>query len=388
MKNFPHQINEISKLVAALGVYKELLEKGADPADDGIFGYALATALVYRFRNQSDVSPAALADRIEREKQKQAQNQGARTAARDIRRLFELSHFIDPHGITQMGQNILDAGSDTKNPIVQHLWRNAMQDIVISSSTGQKSHPYQVLLNIVKARPQISGDKLALALEAEDDSSQELQRVLRIADSQNWIDLINCSPSQRRNAIKILPSIARQIGDITGDRQIRSKKPIIKPDLNRLTSEESEELLFNADAIFRLVIPKSFSYHGKPKTKQSLIGIGKRKFYPRDPAVKVNALVHANHQCEIDNSHKTFTRKSTNMPYMEPHHLVPLAFSDSFDVSLDVEENVVSLCSTCHNCIHYGSDAAKLIEKLYKQRKDLLKQVGIEVTLDELLDMY
>ena len=76
------------------------------------------------------------------------------------------------------------------------------------------------------------------------------------------------------------------------------------------------------------------------------------------------------------------------MPYMEPHHLVPLAFSDSFDVSLDVEENVVSLCSTCHNCIHYGSDAAKLIEKLYKQRKDLLKQVGIEVTLDELLDMY
>ena len=138
MKNFPHQINEISKLVAALGVYKELLEKGADPADDGIFGYALATALVYRFRNQSDVSPAALADRIEREKQKQAQNQGARTAARDIRRLFELSHFIDPHGITQMGQNILDAGSDTKNPIVQHLWRNEMQDIVISSSTGKK----------------------------------------------------------------------------------------------------------------------------------------------------------------------------------------------------------------------------------------------------------
>ena len=73
---------------------------------------------------------------------------------------------------------------------------------------------------------------------------------------------------------------------------------------------------------------------------------------------------------------------------MEPHHLIPLAFSDSFDVSLDVEENVVSLCSTCHNCIHYGKEAADLVEMLYNQRKDLLQQVGIEVTLEDVLSMY
>ena len=73
---------------------------------------------------------------------------------------------------------------------------------------------------------------------------------------------------------------------------------------------------------------------------------------------------------------------------MEPHHLIPMAFSDRFDVSLDVEENIVSLCSNCHNEIHYGKDARILIEKLYNQRKELLKNKKINITLEELFEMY
>ena len=391
MKNFPHQINDIPKLVAALKVYKDLLDKNADTSDDGVFGYELATALVYKFRDQSDESPAAIAARIEQEKKKIAQNQGARTAARDIRRFFDLAHFIDNSGITQTGKNILDAGSNIKDPVVQILWRNAMLKVALPSTHTpaiSESHPYQVLLNIVKARPQLSRDKLALALEAEDDSDKELQRILQIADSNNWTESIDCSEAQRRNAVKILPAIARQIGDITSTGQIRQKRTIIHPDSDRRHSEEIEELISYNQDVPDLKSPESFTYSGKPKAKQVPVSRGKQKVYPRDRIVAANALVHAKHKCEIEASHSTFIRKSNDKPYTEPHHLVPLSFSDNFDVSLDVEENVVSLCSTCHNHIHYGKDASELVSVLYNQRKELLQQVGIEVTLEELLSMY
>lgn len=76
------------------------------------------------------------------------------------------------------------------------------------------------------------------------------------------------------------------------------------------------------------------------------------------------------------------------MPYTEAHHLVPLAYSDLFNYSLDVEENIISLCSTCHNQIHYGKDSESLIKKLYANRKELLKEAGIVLSEQELLEMY
>lgn len=42
-----------------------------------------------------------------------------------------------------------------------------------------------------------------------------------------------------------------------------------------------------------------------------------------------------------------------------------MAYSDKFKVSLDVEANIVSLCSTCHNHIHYGVGAKDLLTALY-----------------------
>lgn len=391
MKNFPHQINDIPKLIAALRVYRDLLIAGAVTSDDGILGYALASALVYKFRNQRDESPSAIASRIASEKQKTPQNQGARTAARDIRRFFELAHFVDAHGITKTGQNILDAGGDVKDPVVQHLWHTAMRDIAIpatNTSINSVSHPYQVLLNLVKERPNLSSDRLALALEAETDSDEELQRILRIADSPDWIAQISCSEAQRKNAVKILPAIARQIGDITSTGQIRQKKAVVAPGVDRQQNEAIEDFVCYHYEMAEEKCPDTFSYSGKPKAKQAPVNKDKQKTYPRDRAVAINALVHANHACEVDVNHETFVRRSNNKPYTEPHHLVPLAFSDSFDVSLDIEENVISLCSTCHNRIHYGKDAAEIVKMLYDQRKGLLQQVGIEITLEELLSMY
>ncbi len=101
-----------------------------------------------------------------------------------------------------------------------------------------------------------------------------------------------------------------------------------------------------------------------------------------------NALILANHECEIDGNHASFIRRGTDIKYMEPHHLVPMSLSDEFECSLDREENIVCLCSNCHNQIHYGADAEKLVRLLYEKRKDSLLSVGIDISIDELLEAY
>ena len=108
----------------------------------------------------------------------------------------------------------------------------------------------------------------------------------------------------------------------------------------------------------------------------------------RSSKIAENALILADFKCEINNDHFTFIRKNQNVPYTEAHHLVPLAYSDLFNYSLDVEENIISLCSTCHNQIHYGKDSESLIKKLYANRKELLKEAGIVLSEQELLEMY
>ena len=108
----------------------------------------------------------------------------------------------------------------------------------------------------------------------------------------------------------------------------------------------------------------------------------------RSRQIAWNALVLANYQCEIDPNHETFIRRNSDKPYTEPHHLVPLAYQDQLGVNLDREENIVSLCSNCHNRIHYGKDAEVLVEKLYRERCDLLISIGVELPLEELLRLY
>lgn len=135
-------------------------------------------------------------------------------------------------------------------------------------------------------------------------------------------------------------------------------------------------------------VPESFEYTGISKQKPHAIIIKGQKTYPRNRNVAINALAHANFTCECNSEHKSFISKTTHRRYMEPHHLIPLCYTDDFDVSLDCEENIVSLCSNCHNEIHYGEDGKELIKKLYKQRKEFLKKIGIEVKLEQLLNYY
>lgn len=151
---------------------------------------------------------------------------------------------------------------------------------------------------------------------------------------------------------------------------------------HELFSEINEQMIETLDA------DTTFEYCGNPQAKQEPVFVNGHKSYKRDKRRSLNALNKANHKCEIDGAHPSFVRRNSNLNYTEPHHLIPMCFSDRFEASLDVEENIVSLCSNCHNQLHYGRDIRPLLDTLFESRKDLLKSAGIEITIEDLYEMY
>ena len=167
---------------------------------------------------------------------------------------------------------------------------------------------------------------------------------------------------------------------------------LIKKKLNKsyLEEDENEDILLVKELKdFNTVeFLDSYEYQGKKKEKEEPKIQNGIKVYKRDRKVALNALAHAKYKCEIDEGHPTFIRKNTEIAYTEPHHLIPMAYSDLFDVSLDVEENIVSLCSNCHNHLHYGRGYEVLLKSIYDERIKELKKVGLYIEFEKLLQMY
>lgn len=138
----------------------------------------------------------------------------------------------------------------------------------------------------------------------------------------------------------------------------------------------------------------TINYNPTPEAKAPAKESKGRMVPARDKQKAENALKRARYKCEVGN-HETFLRKKNNLPYTEPHHLIPLQYDVQFEYSLDVEANIVSLCSNCHNRIHYGADIEHTIRFLWEQRKDeleaaglLIMKSGINLTVEILLSFY
>ena len=156
---------------------------------------------------------------------------------------------------------------------------------------------------------------------------------------------------------------------------------------SELENRADEELILEIDAEDMSAgstapVINNSAISAPPKNNQT------RQAYKRDRKVADNALKNAGHQCEYNNRHVSFIRRGKNYKYCEPHHLVPMKYQVSFSNSLDREENIVSLCSNCHNQIHYGEGAAEMVKALYEMRSSALKRVGIEIDLETLLALY
>lgn len=127
----------------------------------------------------------------------------------------------------------------------------------------------------------------------------------------------------------------------------------------------------------------------RPMPKKELIKDQSGKAsYPRDINKAINALKLSGYKCEFNKNHPTFKRKKDGKPYTETHHLIPLSKHFDFENDLDVEANIISLCSNCHNLIHYGEDFEKILLRLYDERKLALSEAGIGIEFNILLGYY
>ncbi|BDR78897.1 hypothetical protein K154307017_18300 [Clostridium tetani] len=71
--------------------------------------------------------------------------------------------------------------------------------------------------------------------------------------------------------------------------------------------------------------------------------------FKRNSDVVVEVLKRANGFCEYCKEPAPFKRKSDNTPYLEVHHIIPLAKNGD-----DTVDNAVALCPNCHTKVHFG----------------------------------
>jgi 5-methylcytosine-specific restriction enzyme A len=124
--------------------------------------------------------------------------------------------------------------------------------------------------------------------------------------------------------------------------------------------------------------------------KKYKVDVKQTNIWVRDSNVAYTALDNASFLCENDIAHSTFISARTNKQFVEAHHLVPMEFQGDFEVSIDVPENIVSLCPNCHRAFHYSTNETKLklVTAVFRKREWLLKKRGIIIHLKKLLEYY
>lgn len=128
----------------------------------------------------------------------------------------------------------------------------------------------------------------------------------------------------------------------------------------------------------------------KPYLRKSTVPAGLSKdSYPRDPKVASRAIEKANYQCENDPSHHTFPSKFGHK-FAEAHHLIPLEYYEKFEYDIDIVQNIISLCPTCHRAFHHSESdyQNELISRFFMLRKEELSKMGILITLSDLKNLY
>lgn len=110
----------------------------------------------------------------------------------------------------------------------------------------------------------------------------------------------------------------------------------------------------------------------------------------RSQRYKYYAIKEANFNCEIDNLHKWFISKKTKENYVEGHHLIPIAYQNQFEYSIDIPANIVSLCPLCHKKLHHAEleEKEKMIKKMYEQKIERLNKCKIDISIEQLIQMY
>jgi hypothetical protein len=104
-----------------------------------------------------------------------------------------------------------------------------------------------------------------------------------------------------------------------------------------------------------------------------------RDVFSRDRNIALERLKIEKYTCEYNPSHTLFNSRHTQLPYLEAHHLIPMALQKVIQKKLDVIENVFSLCPYCHRAIHHAEYelTRNIIGKLVDKRPQLLENMSL-----------
>lgn len=131
------------------------------------------------------------------------------------------------------------------------------------------------------------------------------------------------------------------------------------------------------------------SEHQLPGPRKEKVVSAFGESYPRNLIESTSAKINSEWKCEYDPRHTTFISKN-GKPYVEAHHLIPMAQQDFFELNIDIAPNIVALCPTCHRNIHFGQPEAKkqMLQKSFNDRLATYETLEIPITFQQLLAFY
>lgn len=253
MKGFPNQVADLRKLADGLAVIRRLIEEGRNAKRDDILGEALVRADILGTGH----SPQPVEQYLNEQRTKPSSYQSHQTSARGLREQYRLLALIDDSTdrvvLTDAGRRVAYFAHAALDDGKRNYWRRLIRNISHEGGDGAWSHPYQVLLRLVASEPGITRAKCALALEARDDSEEELSRIVGLVDlSEDQIrNRIGATKSNWDNAKKILPRFAEQLGDVIkvgqclylaagpGEGGTRNVAPVLEQELRRTRPSRS-----------------------------------------------------------------------------------------------------------------------------------------------------
>jgi len=167
----------------------------------------------------------------------------------------------------------------------------------------------------------------------------------------NWISLITESNSQFiEHAItktKILPQMigAHSVGAIEYlSAIIGNKLPNPSFAFDAIVDNEERALRKLKKLSNGKLSELAQAYNSSPHKAETTTSV-----FIRNPYIVEQAKRLANGKCQDCGQPAPFLNKSTNEPFLEIHHIVPLSQGGE-----DVIENVLALCPNCHRKRHYG----------------------------------
>lgn len=107
-----------------------------------------------------------------------------------------------------------------------------------------------------------------------------------------------------------------------------------------------------------------------------------RDVFSRDRNLALERIKIEKYRCEYSASHSLFISRHTQRPYLEAHHLIPMALQKVLPKKLDTIENIFSLCPYCHRAIHHAEkDLTRgILKRLVDKRPDILHIMNITRT--------